>query len=103
MAKVNRQVYFQIRHFDTGIKYKGKIMTMVNKQKLMEFFDQFDESEGQLIENNIAKYLDDEAIEMFVDHLEDFYGIEDEEELGYLAQVMISGYIAAKLTSTENQ
>ena len=46
--------------------------------------------------SNVENYLDDEAIEIFVDHIEDFYGVEDDEELGMLAQLMVTGFIAAK-------
>lgn len=48
----------------------------------------------------VEKYFDDDSIEIFVEHLERFYGIEDEDELGSLAQVMISGALVA-LETTE--
>jgi hypothetical protein len=35
-------------------------------------------------------------VEIFVRHIEKFYGIEDDEELGMLAQLMVTGYLAAK-------
>jgi hypothetical protein len=44
----------------------------------------------------VEKQLSDDDLELFVRHLEDFYGIEEEEELGTLAQIMVTGYLAAK-------
>lgn len=44
----------------------------------------------------VEKHLSDECIEAFVDHIEDFYGIHDDEELGMLAQLMVTGYLISK-------
>ena len=72
-------------------------MPLVSKQKLEEFFVQLEESEGKMLEDLLGNHLDDEMIEIFVDHLEEFYGIEDDEELGSLAQMMITGFLAGRL------
>ncbi len=44
----------------------------------------------------VEKHLSDDEVEIFVDHIEDFYGVQDDEELGMLAQIMITGYLAGK-------
>ena len=67
-----------------------------DKDKLVEYFDSIKDLNAEQLMANVESYLDDEAIEIFVEHLEDFYGVQDDEELGMLAQIMISGFIAAK-------
>lgn len=44
----------------------------------------------------VERHLKDEDVEIFVRHIEEFYGISDDEELGMLAQLMVTGYLAAK-------
>ncbi len=51
----------------------------------------------------VEKHLSDEDVEVFVQHIESFYGITDDEELGMLAQLMVSGYLAAKHEISLNQ
>jgi hypothetical protein len=70
-------------------------MTEQDKDKLVAYFDGIKKLNADQLMANVEKYLDDEAIEIFVEHLEDFYGVEDDEELGMLAQIMVSGFIAA--------
>ncbi len=48
----------------------------------------------------VEKYLKDDDVEIFVQHIESFYGINDDEELGMLAQLMVTGYLAAKHESS---
>jgi len=48
----------------------------------------------------VEKHLSDEDVEIFVHHIENFYGITDDEELGMLAQLMVTGYLAAKHESS---
>ena len=69
---------------------------MIDKDKLAQFFEKMSQLKSEELMQLVAKYMDDEDIEMFVDHIEDFYGIQDDEELGTLAQIMIAGYICAK-------
>lgn len=71
-------------------------MTDQDKDKLVEYFESIKNLNAEQLMANVESYLDDEAIEIFVEHLEDFYGVQDDEELGMLAQIMISGFIAAK-------
>lgn len=71
-------------------------MTEQDKTRLAAFFDMLDEMEGEQMMSMVDQFLDDDAIEMFVDHIEEFYGIEDDEELGTLAQIMVTGFMAAK-------
>ena len=67
---------------------------MIDKDKLASYFEHLEGLSPEDMMNKVDKYLDDEAIELFVNHLEDFYGIEDDEELGMLAQIMVSGFMA---------
>lgn len=63
--------------------------------KLTDFFTKIEDLKSDEFMTLVEKYLGDEEIERFVDHISDFYGIEDDEELGTLAQIMITGYLAA--------
>lgn len=67
-----------------------------DKEKLANYFESLKSLDNEQMMEKVDKYLDDEAIEIFVDHLEEFYGIEDDDQLGMLAQIMISGFVAAK-------
>lgn len=71
-------------------------MTESQKDELVAYFDKQREKNADQLVATIDKYLDDEAVEIFVEHIEDFYGIEDDEQLGMLTQIMISGFVAAK-------
>ena len=71
-------------------------MTDNEKQKLFDYFQALKDVSPEDMMNKVDGYLDDEAIEIMVDHIEDFYGVEDDEELGMLAQLMVSGFMAAK-------
>lgn len=63
---------------------------------LNNFFDSLDKMESEEMMKLTETYLNDEELDTFVQHIEKFYGINDEEELGMLAQLMITGYLAAK-------
>ena len=78
-------------------------MNELDKTKLAAFFDMLDEMEGDQMMSMVDQFLDDDAIEMFVDHIEEFYGIEDDEELGTLAQIMVTGFMAAKSLENSNK
>ena len=71
-------------------------MTDHEKEQLVAYFESIKDLNAEQLMAQVESYLDDEAIEIFVEHLEDFYGIEDDEELGMLAQIMISGFLAAR-------
>ena len=63
---------------------------------LTRFFELMSEMDADRMTALVEKHLSDDELEVFVRHLEDFYGIEEEEELGTLAQIMVTGYLAAK-------
>jgi hypothetical protein len=44
----------------------------------------------------VEQYLDEEAIEGICVHIEEFYGVDDDEQIGQLAQIMISGIVLVK-------
>ena len=71
-------------------------MSSQRSATLARFFENMSEMDADRMTALVEKHLSDEELELFVRHLEDFYGIEDEEELGTLAQIMVTGYLAAK-------
>lgn len=64
--------------------------------KLDSFFSKFSSLNTDQIQKLVETYLSDEDLETMIEHLEEFYGIEDDEELGTLCQIMVTGYVAAK-------
>lgn len=69
------------------------------EEMLENYFEKISKLKAEEWMAIVDKHLSDDLIEVFVGHLEDFYGVRDEEELGHLAQIMISGYICAKETT----
>jgi hypothetical protein len=63
---------------------------------LTSFFDSLENMESEDMMTMVNKYLSDDEVEMFVNHIEKFYDIHDDDELGMLAQLMVTGYLAAK-------
>jgi hypothetical protein len=84
------------------LKLKIPPMTEQEKDKLAEYFDGLKNLNADQLMARVDTYLDDDAIEIFVDHIEEFYGVDDDEELGMLAQLMVSGFIAAKELQKNN-
>ena len=68
-------------------------MSPEEREKISNFLTSLDDIDSKQLMNMVSQYLSDEDIEIFVDHIEDFYGIEGDEELGMLAQMMITGYL----------
>ena len=77
-------------------------MTELEKENLYKYFEGLKDLNADQLMAKVDIHLDDEAIEIFVDHIEEFYGVEDDEELGMLAQLMVSGFIAAKELQTKS-
>jgi Mn-dependent DtxR family transcriptional regulator len=75
---------------------KGLFMNAEKHQILTSFFDSLEKMESEDMMKLVEKHLSDEDVEIFVNHIETFYGITDDEELGMLAQLMVTGYLAAK-------
>lgn len=71
-------------------------MMTEKQQKLTAFFSTLEQLDSDQMMSLVEKHLSDEDVEVFVTHIENFYGINDDEELGMLAQLMITGYLAAK-------
>jgi hypothetical protein len=71
-------------------------MTSEKRQILTSFFQSLEKMESEDMMSMVEKHLKDEDVELFVQHIETFYGISDDEELGMLAQLMVTGYLAAK-------
>ena len=71
-------------------------MTSEKQKILTSFFDSLESIDSEAMMSLVEKYLKDDDVEIFVRHIETFYGISDDEELGMLAQLMVTGYLAAK-------
>ncbi len=71
-------------------------MSNEKHQILTSFFESLEKMESEDMMGMVEKHLKDEDVEIFVHHIENFYGISDDEELGMLAQLMVTGYLAAK-------
>lgn len=71
-------------------------MSSEKQQILTSFFSSLEKLESEDMMTMVGKHLKDEDVEIFVNHIENFYGITDDEELGMLAQLMVTGYLAAK-------
>lgn len=75
-------------------------MSTEKQQILTSFFDSLEKLDSDAMMSLVEKHLSDEDVETFVHHIEQFYGISDDEELGMLAQLMVTGYLAAKHESS---
>lgn len=71
-------------------------MSSEKQQILTSFFKSLESMDSEAMMNLVEKHLKDDDVEIFVQHIETFYGINDDEELGMLAQLMVTGYLAAK-------
>lgn len=71
-------------------------MSSEKQQILTSFFQSLEKLDSDSMMSMVEKYLSDEDVEIFVNHIESFYGINDDEELGMLAQLIVTGYLAAK-------
>ena len=71
-------------------------MSSEKQQVLTSFFESLEKMESEDMMEMVSKHLADDEVEIFVHHIENFYGISDDEELGMLAQLMVTGYLAAK-------
>lgn len=87
----------------TTLNYCGAIVTpkglkmKSNKHEILtSFFQSLEKMQSDDMMSVVEKHLSDEDVEIFVNHIETFYGITDDEELGMLAQLMVTGYLAAK-------
>lgn len=77
---------------------------MSTKIKILNgFFDSLEKMESDEMMKLTETYLNDEELDLFVQHIEKFYGINEEEEVGMLAQLVITGYLAAKHEEKYNQ
>lgn len=78
-------------------------MSTEKQQILTSFFASLEKLDSDAMMSMVEKHLTDDDVEIFVQHIEQFYGITDEEELGMLAQLMVTGYLAAKHETSLNK
>jgi hypothetical protein len=67
-----------------------------NLEKIKLFLEHFNSLEQEDIIKIVESHISDDAIELFIEHIEEFYGIEDEDQLGMLAQLVVVGYLLGK-------
>jgi|GEM_PF-1107826 len=75
-------------------------MSSEKQEILTSFFQSLEKLDSDAMMLLVEKHLKDDDVEVFVQHIEAFYGITDDEELGMLAQLMVTGYLAAKHESS---
>jgi hypothetical protein len=78
-------------------------MTTEKHKILTSFFDSLENLDSDAMMTLVEKHLKDDDVEIFVRHIETFYGLTDDEELGMLAQLMVTGYLAAKHEESLNK
>jgi hypothetical protein len=61
--------------------------------KIEKFLQYIENIESDDFMQIVEKYLTDQQIDHFVDHIENFYDISEEESLGILAQIMVTGFL----------
>ncbi|MBP9673533.1 MAG: hypothetical protein KBD63_00400 [Bacteriovoracaceae bacterium] len=65
-------------------------------QIFSQFFDDIENNSSEDFMDMIEKELSDEELDLFSLHLEEYYGIQDDDELDALLQIMLTGYLAGK-------
>lgn len=64
--------------------------------RFKRFFSNLESCQSEHFMKIVENHVSDHAIEAICDHIETFYGVEDDEEIGMLAQVMITGVLIGK-------
>ena len=65
-------------------------------QNLTEFVGEVENMDSEQFSSLVNQYLDDDAIEIMASHIAEFYDLDDDDEIGGLTQIMVTGYLAAK-------
>lgn len=71
----------------------------ISHQNLTAFIEKVEDMNSESFSKLVEQHLDDDAIEILASHIEQFYAVEDDDEIGGLTQIMITGYLAAKSLS----
>jgi len=75
---------------------------MINEEQINDFFDEVKKMSSEQFMEIVEKKLDDDLIEVCAANLEELYGIEDDDELGALTQVFISGILLGQSTKEKS-
>ena len=65
-------------------------------QSIQSFFESLEQTESKDFMEIVERYISNESIEVICDHIEDFYGVEDDEEIGMLSQLVVTGFLLGK-------
>lgn len=68
----------------------------IDKEKLANYLTRLESFSSETMMELVEKHLDDDAVELICEHIEDFYGVEDDEEIGHLAQLMVAGVVMGR-------
>lgn len=65
----------------------------IDINQLSSVLDEMKNWNSEKMMTEVESLMSDEAIEVICHYIEDFYGLEDDEEIGTLAQIMIQGLL----------
>ena len=65
----------------------------MEKNDIDNFFELLKSIESDEFMGMVEKCLSDDEIESMGNYLQDFYGLEDDEEVGHITQIMVMGYL----------
>ncbi len=72
----------------------------MNNEKQLRSFENFfkaiEDIESKDFMETVEQYLSNDSIELICDHIEDFYGVQDDEEIGMLSQLVVMGYLLGR-------
>ena len=71
--------------------------------RINEFLAQVKDMKSEDFMKLVETSISDKAIERFCEHIEDFYGVDDDEQIGVLAQIMVTGFLVGKKDQTTLQ
>ena len=71
-------------------------MNKINSDVVEKFTEKLAKMNSEEYMKLVENFIEDDAIEAIAAFLEDFYGVSDEDQLGHLTQVFVSGILLDK-------
>lgn len=65
-------------------------------ENVKKFFSTIESMESEAFMQKVEAIVSDDVVECICDHIEDFYGVEDDEQVGMLAQLVVTGVLLGK-------
>lgn len=69
---------------------------MSQNEKIKSFFENLGQVDSEKFMGVVEAHLSNDDIELICDHIEEFYGVEDDEEVGMLSQLVVTGFLLGK-------